>query len=410
MDIKGHQQKSLHEVLDSVLSWNIFLQLKGKEVAKPYIQGAPGGGKTASLVALCKKYNWNILHLHLPNMPIEDISGIPQFTKIKLRNGEEVDGTRWSFPEILSELYQLCEETIKDPVTGKETPKPCILFLDDMHLASPAHLALGFELFSERKLRTYKIPNNVAFVLAGNTTQKAGAKTQNSAITNRLALFPINIGFENWKVNFAYPHKVNDKIMAFLSKDNYQRFFHEDEVVSKPWSSPRAWTYLSNMVNEIEAMTPDGEIPQTDLLYLANGHIGATAAAEFTAFYHIYSKTQMDKVFDGLKAVKCPEKELDMYIYMIAAGNEYINRNYREKDQSKKNKHVEKLCEIACAISTKTPEITVSGIKSIMDIEKVLSGKDNTGNTSYIPIAKTLKMMPGNISQQLSKDIRKLAT
>lgn len=406
--ITKHLEKPLHEVLDSILSWNIFLQLEGTEVAKPYIQGAPGGGKTASLVALCKKYNWNILHLHLPNMPIEDISGLPDFVDLE-HQGETVKGTKWTFPEILTELYALCNEKIPDSKNPeKEVPKPCILFLDDMHLASPSHLALGFELFSERKLRTYKIPDNVAFVLAGNASTKAGTKTQNSAITNRLALFPIDISFDYWKQEFAYPNGVNDKILAFLSKETYKQFFHEDELANKAWSSPRQWTYLSNMINALERANPQGEVEQSNLSYLANAHVGATAAAEFVSFYHIYSKTQMDKVFNGTKAVKCPQDELDKYIYMIAASNEYVNRTIRETDRTKKGKTVEKFCEITCAISNNNSEIAISGIKSLIDMERAISRKDNA-ETSYIEIQRTLKAMKSNISGKLSGDLRKIA-
>jgi hypothetical protein len=400
-----HQEKPLHEILGSILSWNIYAQLKGTEVAKPYIQGRPGGGKTASLVAMCKQYNWNLFHLHLPLIPIEDISGLPQFEKIMV-NGEMVEGTRWTFPEMLSEIYKLTGESYTNK-QGKVEPKPCIVFLDDMHLASPSHLALGFELFSERKLRTYKIPDNVAFVLAGNASTGAGTKTQNSAITNRLSLFPIHTSFDHWKQEFAYPNGVNDKIVSFLSRETYQRWFHEDEVVNKAWGSPRSWTYLSNMLNMIEDAN-GGEVEQSTLSYLANAHVSGTAASEFVSFYHIYSKTQMDKIFDGTKSIKCPEEELDKYIYMIAAGNEYINRFAKETSKDKKNKLIEKVCEIICAVADKNSEIAISGVKSIMDIERAISKKDNA-KTSYIEIARTLKIMKSGISGRVSQDIRKIA-
>jgi hypothetical protein len=406
-EIKGHQEKPLHELLDTILSWNVFLQLKGTEVAKPYIQGRPGGGKTASMISMCAKYGWNLFHLHLPLIPIEDISGLPQFEKIMV-NGEMVEGTRWTFPEMLSEIYKLTSEVIKDPKSGKEVPKPCIVFLDDMHLASPSHLALGFELFSERKLRTYKIPDNVAFVLAGNASTKAGTKTQNSAVTNRLALYPVHTSYDHWKTEYAYPNGINDKIMSFLSRDTYKQFFHEDEVVNKAWGSPRSWTYLSNLLNEMENASSNGEVDQSILSYITNAHVSGSASSQFVSFYHIYSKTQMDKIYDGIKSVKCPEDELDKYIYMIAAGNEFVNRNLKEKDRNKKTKIMEKLCEITCAISKHNSEIAISGIKSLMDMERAIAGKDNA-KTSYIEIARTLKVMGSNISGRVSADIRKIA-
>jgi hypothetical protein len=407
--VNSHQEKSLHDCLDKVVGWSIFLQLQGdKEVAKPYIQGKPGGGKTASIIDMCKRYNWNFMHLHLPLIPIEDISGLPQFEPI-IVNGETVQGTRWTYPEILSEIYKLSGDKVTDPKTGKETEKPCIVFLDDMHLASSAHLAMGFELFSEKKLRTYKIPKNVAFVLAGNATTKAGTKTQNSAITNRLALYPVKTSFNNWRDNYAYKNDINSKIMAFLSRENYQQHFHEEEVVNKAWGSPRSWTYLSNLLTAMEG-GEGGEVNQVDLSYITNAHVSGTAAAEFVSFYHIYSKTEMDKIFDGTKKIVCPDEELDKYIYGIAAGQEYVNRSKKKDlDATKKLKLVEKVSDIICAIADKNSEIAISAVKSILDIEKALSGKETGGKTSYVEIARMLKIKKSKISAKVSSDLRKIA-
>jgi len=402
-EITSHQEKPLHELLD-LIAWNVSLQLKGIEVAKPYIQGRPGGGKTACIIDMCNKYNWNCFHVHLALIPIEDISGLPIFEKIVV-NGKSVDGTRWSFPEILSEIYKRSEDIVKDPRTGKNIKKPCIVFLDDMHLASPSHLNLGFELFSSGKLRTHKTPENIAFILAGNNSQSAGTKSQNSAITNRLGIYPANTSFEYWKVKYARPHGINDKILSFLNKDTYRRFFHEPETASKAWGSPRSWTYLSNFINVLEEASSDGEIDQVNLSYIANAHVSGGASSAFVTFYHIYSKTQMDKVFDGTKPVKCPEEELDKYIYMIAAGNEYVNRHHKETDKNLKEKIVQKVCEIISAVAENSSEIAVSGVKEILELETSTSTK----HSSYIQIARTLKIMGGDKYKKIAEDIRKIA-
>ncbi|MEO5350437.1 MAG: hypothetical protein H7836_12425 [Magnetococcus sp. YQC-3] len=405
--IKSHQEKSINEVINTVIGTNIQLQLAGVDVAKPFIQGKPGGGKTASLVKMCKDAGWNIFHLHLPLIPLEDLSGLPDFFDIQV-NGEAVRGTKWTFPEILTEIYKLSQDTVVDPKTKKEYKKPCIVFLDDMHLASPGHLALGFELFSERKLRTFKIPENVAFVLAGNASAKAGTKTQNSAILNRLAVFPVNTSFEYWRNNYAYPNNVNSKILAFLSKDTYQQFFHEEETVNSPWGSPRAWTYLSNMMNVLESRN-NGEISQSDLSYLAAGHVSGTATSEFVNFYHIYSKTQMDLVFEGKIGVSCPEDELTKYVYMIAASNEFINRTKKTEIKEVKDKILDKICEIISVIGEANSEICLSGVKHIVDMEKSLQEKSGNNETSYSKIATRLKVTNTAVSKKISSDLLKIS-
>ena len=411
--ITRHMEKPLHEVLKNILGRNLWLQLTGAEVAKPFIQGKPGGGKTASIIAMCKEYNWNLFHLHLPLIPLEDLSGLPNFVNLTI-DGEIVQGTRWTFPEILTEIYKLSEEiiTVKDAKTKKDVQqkKPCIVLLDDMHLASPGHLTLGFELFSEKKLRTYKIPENVAFILAGNASAKAGTKTQNSAILNRLAIFPVNTDFDNWKTQYAYPNGVNSKIVAFLNSDTYRRFFHEDETVNNPWGSPRSWTYLSTMMNSIESSLKDGEINQQELMYLANAHVTPTAASEFVMFYSIYSKTQMDLVFAGKLAVKIPDDELTKYIYMIAAANEFVGKYRKQEDKVEKEKVIDKIVEILLAIAKTNSEIAMTGLKQIIELEQAIPVNGvKTNTTSYQNIITKVAVSNEPLSKKIRDDILKVS-
>jgi hypothetical protein len=399
--VESHKEWGINKVVDTILERNINLQLKGVHVAKPYLQGKPGGGKTASILAMCMKNKWALLHLHLPLTPLEDLSGLPQFKDVEVvKDGkkEMVEGTRWTLPEIMTELFRLSSDG-----------KPTILFLDDMHLASPGHLALGFELFSERKLRTYKIPDNVAFVLAGNASSKAGTKTQNSAILNRLAIYPVNTDFNHWKTSFAIHNNINDKVIAFLSKDTYQSYFHEEETVNSPWSSPRSWSYLSEMINDMEG--PQGkEINKDSLLYTCAAHIGSKAAAEFCAFYHIYSKTRMDEVFRVVNplAVTIPESEMDKYIYAIAASNEFVNITKRSKDKEVIAHATGKICEIFNNLGKTSEEIVVSAFKNIVELERAIKVENSSSQTSYTSIINKMKVLNTPIAERIRLSIRQI--
>ena len=306
------QQKSLHE-LELLIRGMVGLQLAGVDVAIPYLQGNPGCGKTSIIQnEWAKKNNWQVFSCHFSRLPIEEISGLPEFTNIEI-DGQQMRGTNWSYPDLLTKIYQL------DP------NRPVILFLDDFHLASPSHLELGFEMFSNRSIRGYKLPKNVAFILAGNTSSKAGSKAGNSAIINRCSIYPVYLDFNYWKMEYAIKHGVNYKIITFLSNERYRKFFHETENTNEPWCSPRSWTRLSELLNPLEKINPKG-ISHSDLTYYTAAHCGSTAASEFTAYYKLYLETEMDKIFNGTKAINVPNDMSGLYIYTIAASAEFLDR------------------------------------------------------------------------------------
>jgi hypothetical protein len=305
MELTEHKAKSLHEI-EKYIHASIMLQIKAEDVAIPYLQGAPGCGKTAIINSWAKKYNWNLLSLHFALLPIEEISGIPLMKKITV-GGVECSGTEWTLPGIVSALYEM------------DQSKPTIVFLDDFHLCSPDHLNLGFEMFTNRSIHGYKIPENCAFILAGNNSSKAGSKISNSAIINRCAVNPVFMDFDYWKKNYAFRCKLNNKILSFLSNEKNRKYFHMDEMINKPWASPRSWTRFSKILNELENF---GEISYGDLVYYAESHVGPEAGTEFTSYYKLYRETEMDLVFVGKKDIEIPDDMTGQYIYVLAAFDE----------------------------------------------------------------------------------------
>lgn len=378
-DIKK-QVKSLND-LEMMIRGLISLQLSGTDVAVPYLQGAPGCGKTALMHAWGNKNNWQVFSCHFSRIPIEEISGIPNFVDIVI-DGQPFKGTEWSYPELLTKIHQL------------DKNRPIILFLDDFHLCSPSHLELGFEMFTNRSIRGYKLPDNVAFLLAGNNSSKAGTKAGNSAIVNRCGIYPVYMDFKYWKEEFAIKHGVNYKIITFLSNEKYRKYFHMEENANEPWASPRAWTRLSEFLNPLEKVMA-GNISHSDLTYYAEAHVGPEAAAEFAAYYKLYLETEMDKVFDGKKAVEIPTDMSGMYIYGIAASAEYIDR-YVKLGTGKKDDLNKIYCGILAEINKHNTSIPVVGA-----IEVVHFGSRQT----YMDFIKSMGTRYPDLYNSLTKEI-----
>lgn len=358
--------KPLHEVINLVTE-NLVMQINEIDVAYPYLQGSPGGGKTASLQTLQKgfefmkeQYECAVISTHFALKPLEETGGIPQFENINI-NGKELLGTVWSFPDIMKQLYKLANE-----FNGKN--QLIVWLLDDMHLCSAAHMAMLYELLTERKLREFKVPNNVAMVLAGNTSNKAGAKTMFSAIVNRVFLCPVHTDFESWKINFAIPNKVHTGVRVFLENDLYSQFFHEDEQVDTAWGSPRSWTRFANFLNIKEQMNDGKTLPSDIILYTCSGHVGKTAASEFTNFYKIYNKFDIKDILENADDYTLPDNSVDRYALAYAMCNFYVN--------NRDNKIIIKgFAEMVIKYSNTAAELSIMIMKEIINNEKLLGLK-----------------------------------
>ena len=391
--------KPIHEVINYV-EVQTALWLRGDEVAVPYIVGVPGIAKTAVVYEMCRKNDWNLLHTHYGLTPHEEVSGMPDFKDLSLIvEGQEkiLPGTVWRLPDILTKLYKIAENG-----------KPTVWFMDDYHLSSPALMHLSYEMFTQEvqvvngvrqrvpaKLRGYELPTNVAFVLAGNNSAKAGAKAAFSAVTNRVSMYGVHLDFQKWKEDYAIPYGVNSKVISFLTNTNYQSLFTGEESVD-PWPSPRSWTRLGFMLGVIEYnRTPN----QDEVLYLSAAHVGNKAASDFSSYYSVYSKIDMKSIFDRKIEVQIPDSLLNKYIYMIAATMELVQR---VNDKTTFVDGVKVFCEILARMSEESSEIAVVGLKEITLFDKTLKLK----KLFHTVMAILRKDHPPKVHQRLIEDVK----
>ena len=367
-------KRSLHEVID-IINTMCEMQVNGLDSAIPYLRGNPGGGKTESIRAMAMENGDEFISCHFALKQPEDLGGIPQFTTFK--NGkEEILSTKWSIPEILETLIRTSER-------AKKNGKKVIFFLDDIHRSGPFHVTALFELLSERKIRDIALPDNVALVLAGNGSIKAGAQLTNSAIINRCSVYDVYTDFDYWSEHFALPHKFNPHIHSFLKNSRYQHFFHEEEDIDKPWGSPRSWTKLSNLINLM--FEKKQKMPADKLSYICQAHVGEKAAKEFVAYYQIISKFKINEIFKFInqslhdntlsetidktieKTKSSVSDELQFYALSHAAVIEFLQKSAKER---KKLKYNENLCVLLLALEKNPknpfPEMAISIIKELL--------------------------------------------
>jgi hypothetical protein len=316
---------ALEDCINDFVIPNCALQTREDIIAKsgvsiPLLLGKPGAGKTAICNQKFHTLEWTMLTIQPALKPIEEYGGIPKFKTYDI-DGEKILGTIWSIPEVLIQLGELSKKF--DLV---------VFFWDDIHLCGPEHLALMQECFTERSIRGYKLPSNVAILLAGNPSHKAGFRSLSSAIINRCVKLPIYSNYTHWKNNFAIENSIHPSIVSFLGHAMYSKYFHEDEQVDDAWASPRQWTRLSNFVCAYEEYK-DELMPNNQLLFYANGHVGKEAASQFMRYYEIFSKFDVKSIFEDSKNFVMPSDELDRYIFVFAALNHIVQAyNKKAKD------------------------------------------------------------------------------
>jgi hypothetical protein len=416
---------SIKEAIPFFLA-NVNLQIEGHDMAVPYIVGDPGIGKTRFIEQECEKLGYGFIPFHFSLIPIEEIGGLPVFKKILMsmlnsfakikkkffikdeESGElAITGTEWTLPDIMTKIYEMAA-----------THPKVVVLLDDFHMCSPAHLSLGYEMFTERKLRDFKLPDNVGFLLAGNHSAKSGAKQMFGAIINRLAVYKVVPDFSQWMSEYAIPNGINQKVVSFLKNQINRPYFIGEESTNEPWPSPRSWSRFSALLNPMEEHYKNMNISL--IMYHANAHVGPKAASEFSAYYDIYSKTEMDQIFNKKKEIIIPSNNTDCYIYGMSASNEYVNRIIEAKADSVKNNTkfnknnkaitdtVDIISNIIVKIGKGSIDISVALLKNISDYENAL-GNNNKREALYIEdIIEKIHTIDPVIDSKITKSITEI--
>ena len=236
----------------SDIKLSIESQFKKTNLVVPYIEGAPGGGKSALAKLVGKEMGFDRTTMFYASLrdPV-DLLGTP-------RNDGDV--TRWIPPE---ELYQLS--------TGRN-----LLILDELSDASTQMQNGLCGLILERHLGNLQLSPQTHIIATGNRTKdKSGANRVVSKLRGRVRTFEFTENIDDWS-EWALENDIDVVLIQFLRFRPDLLSAFDPERVSP---TPRNWERV-NMI--------DPELP-TDV-YFANvaGDVGEGAAAEYTGFRRIY--------------------------------------------------------------------------------------------------------------------------
>ena len=225
-----------------------------------FLWGPPGIGKSELIADLGAELGGLVIDLRLSQMEPTDLRGIPYPSK------DSAGGNvmAWAPPiELPSESL-----AAQYPIV--------ILFLDEMNSAAPSVQAAAYQLTLGRRIGTYKLPDNVVIVAAGNRESDKGVTYRMpTPLANRFVHLEVRPDFDSW-FTWAVKHNVHKDVVGYLSFAKNDLFGFDPRSASRAFNTPRTWVFASDFLKDEDAT-------DAELRDLISGTIGDGLALKFMA-------------------------------------------------------------------------------------------------------------------------------
>ena len=219
-----------------------------------FIWGAPGIGKSALVEKFADDVGMECVSLLGSQLAPEDIIGIPRITD------------------------EVSEFLPPKMIARKE---PYVLILDELNACSQEVQKAFYSLIYERRIGEYHLPEGSVVIGAGNRMQdNAIVKTMSSALINRMFHVQLKVNAEKW-LDWAYTEGIHPWITEYITI-RPEHLFSTPPKTEEPFSTPRSWHMLSDLLKEYEKST--GTVSQETLKMLSYGCISSSHAGMFVAF------------------------------------------------------------------------------------------------------------------------------
>jgi hypothetical protein len=222
-----------------------------------FLWGPPGIGKSEVVEQITNSLpNSHLIDIRLSLWEPTDIKGIPYFDS---NSGTMV----WGSPgELPSEEFAKQFDHI-------------VLFLDEMNSAAPAVQAAAYQLILNRKVGTYKLPDNVSIVAAGNRDADKGVTYRMPApLANRFIHLELAVSFNDW-FDWAVENKIHNDVVGFLQFSKKDLYDFDPKSPSRSFATPRTWSFVSELIED--------DLDNETTTDLVSGAVGEGLAVKFMA-------------------------------------------------------------------------------------------------------------------------------
>jgi hypothetical protein len=202
--------------------------------------------------------------------------------------------------------------------------KNVILFMDEMNSAAPAVQAAAYQLVLNRRVGTYKLPDNVLIVAAGNREADKGVTYRMPApLANRFIHLEMKVDFDDW-FEWATANRIHKDVAGFLQFSKKDLYDFDPKSNSRSFATPRSWTFISDLLAD-----DDGD--ENTLADLISGGVGEGLAIKFMAHRKVSGKLPNPSDILKGKVKKMDTKEISA-MYSLT-----VSLCYELKDAADKN-------------------------------------------------------------------------
>ena len=298
-----------------------------------FIWGPPGIGKSDIVSQISEDIDAYMIDVRLSLWEPTDIKGVPYYAAN--------DNTmKWAPPAELP-----------DAKMAKKYKK-IVLFLDEMNSAAPAVQAAAYQLILNRKVGTYKLPDNVLIVAAGNREADKGVTYRMPApLANRFVHLELKVDFDDW-FSWAVKNSIHEDVVGYLTFAKKDLYDFDPKSPSRSFATPRSWSFVSELLED-----DDDENTTTDLV---SGAVGEGLAVKFMAHRKVASKLPNPTDILSGKVEKLETKEISaMYSLTVSLCYEL-----KEACDKKDKKFADKVNNfLRFAMDNFETELVVMGIK-----------------------------------------------
>jgi hypothetical protein len=258
-----------------------------------FLWGPPGIGKSDIVKQLGEELDAHVIDIRLSLWEPTDIKGIPFYDA-------NTSKMAWAPPIELPDA-----EFAKNY-------KNIILFMDEMNSAAPAVQAAAYQLVLNRRVGTYKLPDNVLIVAAGNREADKGVTYRMPApLANRFVHLEMTVNWDDY-FGWAVDNKIHKDVVGFLTFSKKDLYDFDPKSSSKAFATPRSWSFVSELLF-------DEDEDENTLTDLVSGAVGEGLAIKFMAHRKVAAKLPNPTEILKGKVKKMETKEISaMYSLTVS--------------------------------------------------------------------------------------------
>ena len=264
--------------------------------------GAPGIGKSDLIRQIGLLLGRKVIDIRLPLWEPTDMKGIPFYNP-------KTNKMEWAPPAELPH----------------DKDSNAIVFLDEINGAAPAVQAAAYQLILDRKIGTYKLPDNVVVIAAGNRDSDKGVSYRMpKPLANRFVHLELRVEFDCWH-EWAIHNDVHPDVVGYLTVQKQDLYDFDPKADTKAFSTPRSWTFVSELLQDADEDTEWDNGLELDMV---SGCVGEGVGLKFQA--HRESTAKMPnptEILDG-KVTTLETKEISAMYALTTAMCYELKENF----------------------------------------------------------------------------------